>query len=66
MLLIRGELRAKHEASATEIVTPYEQRMEFQGGLLARGDMVQGAGAGLGERASSDEAPANARVRDQG
>jgi ketosteroid isomerase-like protein len=49
VLLIRGELHAKHKASATEIVTPYEQRVELQGGVLARGEMVQGAGARLGE-----------------
>jgi ketosteroid isomerase-like protein len=49
VLPIRGELHAKHKASATEIVTPYEQRVALEDGLLARGEMVQGAGARLGE-----------------
>jgi ketosteroid isomerase-like protein len=49
VLVIKGELQAKHSTIATEIVTPYEQRLEFQDGLLARGEMVSGAGARLVE-----------------
>jgi ketosteroid isomerase-like protein len=44
---IEGELRARYEESANEIVTPYKQRFEFRDGLLVKGAMVQGAGAGL-------------------
>jgi ketosteroid isomerase-like protein len=46
---IRGELQAKHGAAETEIVTPYEQRVELRDGLLARGEMVSGPGARLAE-----------------
>ena len=49
VVVIRGEMHVKHEASATEIVTPYAQRLEIQGGLIVRGEMVQGPGASLGE-----------------
>ena len=49
VFLIRGVLRAKHKAVGTEIVTPYEQRLELQGGLLMRGEMVSSPGAHLVE-----------------
>ena len=49
VLVISGEMHVKHKASATEIVTPYEQRVELQSGLLARGETVQGMGARLGD-----------------
>ena len=42
VFIVRGELKAKHKAVATEILTPYEQRLEIQDGLLVRGAMVQG------------------------
>jgi ketosteroid isomerase-like protein len=34
--LVRGELHSKHVASATEIVSPYRQRLVFRDGLLAK------------------------------
>jgi ketosteroid isomerase-like protein len=40
--LVRGALRCKHTTSTAEIVQPYEQRLEFDDGLLARGRMVLG------------------------
>jgi ketosteroid isomerase-like protein len=39
---VRGDLHAKHATSATELVTPYEQRLEIQDGLLVKGQMVTG------------------------
>jgi ketosteroid isomerase-like protein len=49
VFLIRGELHAKHKAVGEELVTPYEQRLEFHGGLLLRGEMVSRSGAHLAE-----------------
>jgi ketosteroid isomerase-like protein len=43
--MIKGELHAKHAAAEIELVTPYTQRLEFQDGLLIRGEMVSGPGA---------------------
>jgi ketosteroid isomerase-like protein len=40
--LVRGELHAKHLTTETELVTPYEQRLEFGDGLLRRGRMNTG------------------------
>jgi hypothetical protein len=37
---IRGELHAKHETSDMEVVTPYEQEAEIDGGLLVRAQMI--------------------------
>ena len=42
-LLVRGELHAKHVTTETEIVTPYEQSLEFEEGLLRKGRMSVGA-----------------------
>src|SRR5688500_16820626 len=39
---IEGELHAKHRGAATELVTPYVQRLEFRDGVLVRGEMVTG------------------------
>jgi ketosteroid isomerase-like protein len=44
---VEGQLYAKHSDSTTEFATPYMQRLEFQDGLLARGEMVIGPGARL-------------------
>ena len=41
--VVRGELHCKHPTAAAEMVVPYEQRVEFRDGLLARGRMVLGA-----------------------
>ena len=49
VFLIRGELQAKHRGVGTELVTPYEQRIELEGGLLLRGEMVSTPGAHLAE-----------------
>jgi ketosteroid isomerase-like protein len=49
VFMIRGDLHAKHGATATEIVTPYEQRIEVRDGLLVKGEMVTGAGSRLAE-----------------
>lgn len=49
VVMVKGELHAKHSATPTELVTPYAQRMELQDGLLARGEMVTGPGASLPE-----------------
>jgi ketosteroid isomerase-like protein len=38
--LVRGELHAKHAATAAEIVSPYEQQLEFRDGVLVRGQMT--------------------------
>jgi ketosteroid isomerase-like protein len=43
--LVRGELHCKHTTSDSEIVEPYEQRLEFRDGLLSKGRMVLGAAA---------------------
>jgi ketosteroid isomerase-like protein len=43
---IRGELRAKHASSTSELVQPYEQHFEFHDGLLVRAKMRAGAGVG--------------------
>ena len=40
---VRGELHCKHPTSETEIVVPYEQHLEFDGGLLSKGRMVFGS-----------------------
>jgi ketosteroid isomerase-like protein len=40
--LVQGELRSKHAISDAEVVTPYEQRLEFRDGLLAKGSMTLG------------------------
>ena len=50
VFLVRGELQANHKDAGTEIATPYEQRLELQGGLLLRGEMVSSPGAQLSER----------------
>ena len=39
---VRGELYAKHQTSAQEVVTPYEQRLEISNGVLVKGRMVTG------------------------
>ena len=46
-LVVEGELHAKHSGADSELVTPYVQRLEFEDGLLARGEMVTGPGASL-------------------
>jgi hypothetical protein len=51
--LVEGEMQAKHADVETTIVTPYQQRLVFQEGLLVSGDMVQGAGARLPEPRAS-------------
>jgi ketosteroid isomerase-like protein len=38
-LLIKGEMHSKHSTTAAEITTPYEQRLEFENGLLLRARM---------------------------
>ena len=47
VVMVHGELHAKHRAADTELVTPYLQRLEFEDELLARGEMVTGPGANL-------------------
>ncbi len=42
VVAINGELHAKHGGAETELVTPYAQRLEFQDGVLVRGEMVTG------------------------
>jgi len=39
---VRGELRAKHPSSDTEIRAPYEQHLEVQDGELVKGSMKTG------------------------
>jgi ketosteroid isomerase-like protein len=41
--LVTGDLRTKHSESATEFVTPYEQRLEIKSGLVERGGMKTGS-----------------------
>ena len=38
--VVRGELRAKHETSDREVVTPYEQEAEIAEGMLMKGRMT--------------------------
>ena len=40
--LLKGQLHAKHATSSSELVTPYEQRLEIRGGLLVKVRMVTG------------------------
>jgi ketosteroid isomerase-like protein len=40
--VVRGELHAKHTTSEAEIVSRYEQRLEFRDGLMSKGRMVFG------------------------
>ena len=47
VLEIEGKLHAKHGGAATDLVTPFAQRLEFRDGLLVRGEMVTGPGARL-------------------
>lgn len=56
-VMIKGELRVKHGAMATEIVTPYEQLVEVRSGLLFRGEMVTGADAHIAEPQSRSDRP---------
>jgi ketosteroid isomerase-like protein len=35
-LLVKGEMHSKHLTTATEIKTPYEQRLQFEDGLILR------------------------------
>jgi ketosteroid isomerase-like protein len=49
VLLIVGEMQAKHRGMENPILTPYQQRIEIQDGLVVSGDMVQGSGAHLPE-----------------
>jgi ketosteroid isomerase-like protein len=53
---VRGELHCKHAESENEIVEPYQQRIEFRGGLLAKGRMVVGGSL-------DDESPQVGMVR---
>jgi ketosteroid isomerase-like protein len=39
---VRGEMRAKHATSATEVVSPYVQHLEVREGLLVRARMTSG------------------------
>ena len=52
LVLVEGEMHAKHQDVETPIVTPYLQRIEIRDGLLLAGDMVQGSGARLPEPGS--------------
>ena len=47
VLMVQGELYAKHRDAATEIVTPYAQRLRVRDGLLVAGEMVTASGARL-------------------
>jgi len=40
--MVTGDLHAKHPASATVIVTPFEQSLRFRDGLIVHGTMVSG------------------------
>jgi ketosteroid isomerase-like protein len=53
-LRVLGELHSKHRLTATEVVTPYEQRLETRDGLLYRAKMSIGEGL--------DQSPERARA----
>jgi ketosteroid isomerase-like protein len=39
---VKGEIHFKHSSSEMDVVTPYEQRLEIEDGLLVRGQMTFG------------------------
>jgi ketosteroid isomerase-like protein len=43
--LVRGEMHSKHRTSDAEVRTSYEQRIEIEDGLIARGAMTIGGEA---------------------
>ena len=49
VLLVVGEMQAKHRDMENPILMPYQQRIEIEDGLVVSGDMVQGPGAHLPE-----------------
>jgi ketosteroid isomerase-like protein len=62
---VRGELRGKHAASATEVASPYEQYLEIRDGVLVKGRMTSGSIARDGEAEADAGASANvALIRD--